>query len=56
MDDFVHKYFCVERLRKAYIGSFIPMTSNDLCPHVHLGYKIHKFELRRKPMRPAKKE
>jgi hypothetical protein len=39
MDDFAHEYFCVERLRKAYTGSFIPMTSKDLCLHVDLGYK-----------------
>ena len=56
MDEFVHEYFSVERLRKAYVGTFIPMTSKDLWPHVDLGYKIHKVKPRRKPMRPAKKE
>ena len=52
MDDFVHEYFSVERLRKAYVGTFIPMTSKDLWPHVDLGYNIHKPKLRRKPRRP----
>jgi hypothetical protein len=54
MDEFVHKYFYVERLRKAYASTFIPMTSKDLCPRVDLGYKIHKPKLRRKPRRPRK--
>jgi hypothetical protein len=54
MDEFVHEYFSVERLRKAYAGTFIPMTSEDLWPHVDLGYKIHKSKLRRKPGRPRK--
>jgi len=54
MDDFVHEYFSVERLRKAYVGTFIPMTSKDPWPRVDLGYKIHKPKLRRKPRRPRK--
>jgi hypothetical protein len=49
MDEFVHEYFSVERLRKAYACTFIPMTSKDLWPRVDLGYKIHKPKLRRKP-------
>ena len=52
MNDFVHEYFSVERLRKAYACTFIPMTSKDLWPRVDLGYKIHKPKLRRKPRRP----
>jgi hypothetical protein len=54
MDEFVHKYFYVERLRKAYASTFIPMTSKDIWPRVDLGYKIHKPKLRRKPRRPRK--
>jgi hypothetical protein len=49
MDEFVLEYFSVERLRKAYACTFIPMTSKDLWPRVDLGYKIHKPKLRRKP-------
>ena len=54
MDDFIHEYFSIERLRKAYAGTFSPMTSKDLWPRVDLGYKIHKPKLRRKPGRPKK--
>jgi hypothetical protein len=54
MDEFVHEYFSVERLRKAYAGTFIPMTSKDLWSRVNLGYKIHKPKLRRKSGRPRK--
>jgi hypothetical protein len=54
MDEFVYEYFSVGRLRKAYAGTFIPMTSKDLWPRVDLGYKIHKPKLRRKPRRPRK--
>jgi hypothetical protein len=54
MQDFVHEYFSIERLRKAYAGSFIPMTSKDLWPHGDLVYKVHKPKLTRKPRRPIK--
>jgi hypothetical protein len=54
MDEFIHEYFSVERLRKAYAATFIPMTSKDLWPRVDLGYKIHKPKLRKKPGRPRK--
>jgi hypothetical protein len=54
MDEFVREYFSVKRLRKAYAGTFVPMTSKDLWPRVDLGFKIHKPKLRRKPGRPRK--
>jgi hypothetical protein len=52
MDDFVQEYFSVERLRKAYAGVFIPMTSKNQWLHIELAYKIKKPRLRRKPGRP----
>jgi hypothetical protein len=54
MDDFVHDYFSIEKLRKAYTGVFNPMTSKHFWPRVDLGYKINKAKLRRKPGRPRK--
>jgi hypothetical protein len=27
MDDFVHKYYSIDRLRKTFAGAFTPMTS-----------------------------
>ena len=48
MDDFVHEYFSVDRLKKTYECTFNPMTSKDSWPHVDLGYKIKKPKLRRK--------
>jgi hypothetical protein len=54
MDDFVHNYFSVENLRKAYSGVFTPMTSKHFWSRVDLGYKINKPKLRRKPGRPRK--
>jgi hypothetical protein len=52
MDDFVHEYFSVDWLKKAYTCSFNSMTSKDNWSHVDLGYKIKKPKLRRKPGRP----
>jgi hypothetical protein len=52
MDEFVHDYFFVDRFKKAYEGTFNPMTSKDNWQHVDLGYKIKKPLLRRKPGRP----
>ena len=52
MDDFVHEYFSVDRLKKTYECTFNPMTSKDRWTHVNLDYKIHKPILRRKPGRP----
>ncbi|WVZ92451.1 hypothetical protein U9M48_038515 [Paspalum notatum var. saurae] len=54
MDEFVHDYFSVERFRKAYAGTFSPMTSKDEWSKPDLGYTIHKPKLRRKPGRPRK--
>ena len=54
MDDFIHDYFSVEKLRKTYSGVFNPMTSKHFWPHVDLGYKIKKPMLRRKPGRLRK--
>jgi len=54
MDDFIHDYFSVEKLRKTYSGVFNPMTSKHFWPRVDLGYKIKKPMLRRKPGRPRK--
>ncbi|WVZ77549.1 hypothetical protein U9M48_025406 [Paspalum notatum var. saurae] len=54
MDEFVHEYFSVERFRKAYAGTFSPMTSKDEWPKPDLGYTIHKPKLRRKSGRPKK--
>jgi hypothetical protein len=51
MDEFVHDYFSVDRFKKAYVGTFNPMTSKDNWPRVDLGYKIKKSLLRRKPGR-----
>ena len=52
MDDFVHEYFSVDRLKKAYACSFNPMTSKDNWSGVDLGYKIKKPKLRRGRGRP----
>ena len=52
MDDFVDKYYSVERLKNTYAGTFSPMTSKHRWPRVDLGYKIKKPRLRRKPRRP----
>ena len=49
MDDFIDDYFSVDKFRKAYAGTFNPMTSKDSWPCVDLGYKIKKPKLRRKP-------
>ena len=54
MDDFVHDYFSVEKLRKTYSGVFNPMTSKHFWPRIDLGYKIRKPKLRRKTGRPRK--
>ena len=54
MDEFVHDYFSVEKLRKTYSGVFNPMTSKHFWPRVDLGYKIKKHKLRRKPGGPRK--
>jgi hypothetical protein len=52
MEEFVHEYYSVDRLRKAYASAFTPMTSKHQWPHVDLGYKICKTKLSRKPGRP----
>ena len=52
MDDFVHEYFSMNRLKKTYACTFNPMTSKDRWSRVDLDYKIHKTKLRRKPGRP----
>jgi hypothetical protein len=52
MEDFVHEYYSVDRLRKTYAGIFTPMTSKHQWPHVDLGYKTCRPKLRRKPGRP----
>ena len=52
IDEFVDDYFSVDKFRKAYSGTFNPMTSKDSWPHVDLGYKIKKPKLRRKSGRP----
>ena len=51
IDEFVDDYFSVDKFRKAYSGTFNPMTSKDSWPHVDLGYKIKKPKLRRNPGR-----
>jgi hypothetical protein len=51
MEDFIHDYFFVERFKKAYEGTFKPMTSKEKWLHVDLGYKLMKPKLRRKPER-----
>jgi hypothetical protein len=38
--------------RKAYEGTFKPMTSQEQWPQVDLVYKLKKPKLRRKPRRP----
>jgi len=48
IDEFVDDYFSADKFRKAYSGTFNPMTSKDSWPHVDLGYKIKKPKLRRK--------
>jgi hypothetical protein len=52
MEDFVHDYFSIKRFRKAYEGTFKPMTSQEQWLRVDLGYKLKKPKLRRKPGRP----
>jgi hypothetical protein len=52
MNDYVHEYDSVERLRATYAGVFNPMTSKHLWPEVDIGYKISKPKLRRKVGRP----
>jgi hypothetical protein len=52
MDEFVHDHFSVDMFKKAYAGTFNPMTSKDNWPRVDLDYKIKKPKLRRKPGRP----
>ncbi|TVU22277.1 hypothetical protein EJB05_31961, partial [Eragrostis curvula] len=52
MEEFVYEYYSVERFRKAYAGTFKPMTSKHQWTPVNLGYKIKKPKLRRKPGRP----
>jgi len=52
MDEFIDDYFSVNRFRKAYAGTFNPMTSKVSWPRVDLDYKIKKPKLRRKPGRP----
>jgi hypothetical protein len=52
MDSFVHEYFSIDMLKKAYEGTFNPMASKDSWPYVDLGYKLKKPKLRRKPGRP----
>ena len=54
MDDFVHDYFSVDKLRKTYSGMFNPMISKHFWQRVDLGYKIKKPKLRRKPDGPRK--
>jgi hypothetical protein len=46
MDEFVHDHFSVDMFKKAYAGTFNPMTSKDNWPRVDLGYKIKKPKLR----------
>jgi hypothetical protein len=52
MDEFVHEYYSIEKLRKTYSGVFNPLTSKHFWPSVDLGYKIHKPKLRRKLGKP----
>jgi hypothetical protein len=41
MEEFVHEYYSVDRLTKAYMHMlFTPMASKHQWPHVDLGYKI----------------
>lgn len=54
MEEFVHEYFSVDRLRKTYAGVFLAITSKHQWARVDLGYKICKPKLRRKPGRPRK--
>jgi hypothetical protein len=42
MEELVHEYYSIDRLRKTYVGAFTPMTSKHQCPHVDLGYKIFR--------------
>jgi hypothetical protein len=51
MNDYVHEYYTVERLRATYTGVFNPMTSKLLWAEVDICYKISKAKLRRKPER-----
>jgi hypothetical protein len=51
INDFVHEYFSMDRLKKIYGCTFNPMTSKDRWPRVDLGYKTNKSKLRRKPGR-----
>ena len=54
MEQYVHEYFSVDRLRKTYAGVFNPMTSKHQWTRVDLGHKICKPKLRRKLGRPRK--
>jgi hypothetical protein len=54
IDEFVHKYFFVDRFGKAYACIFNPTTSKDQWPRVDLDYKIKKSKMKRKPGRPRK--
>jgi hypothetical protein len=51
MKYFVHDYFFVERFKKAYEGTFKPITSQEQWPQVDLGYKLMKQKLTIKPGR-----
>ena len=52
IDEFVDDYFSADKFRKAYSGTFNPMTSKDSWACVDLGYKIKKPKFKRKPGRP----
>ena len=52
IDEFVDDYFSADKFRKAYSGTFNPMTSKDSWARVDLGYKIKKPKFKRKPVRP----
>ncbi|WVZ80109.1 hypothetical protein U9M48_027612, partial [Paspalum notatum var. saurae] len=54
MDDYVHDYFSVENLKKAYSCVFNPKTSKHFWPRVDLEYILNKPILRKKPGRPRK--
>jgi hypothetical protein len=40
MDAFVHEYFSIERFKKAYAGTFNPMTFKDSWPRVDFSNKL----------------
>jgi hypothetical protein len=48
VNDYVHKYHSVERLRATYARVFNTITSKHLWLEVDIGYKISKPKLRRK--------